>query len=61
MKPSAVFGKHLKACGAEKIAIDDVEVLASSSRSDEYLFTLEALHIREIGPTINTKDEWKRR
>ena len=61
LKPSAVFGKHLKACRARRIGIEEVEILASSSRSDAYLFTLEALHIRMINPTINTKDEWKRR
>ena len=61
MKPSAVFGKHLKACCARRIGTEEMEILASSSRSETYLFTLEALHIRTIRPTINTKDECKRR
>ena len=58
-KPSAVVGKHLRACGARRITMDDVEVLGSSTRSWNHLFTLEALYIREIGPKLNTKDEWR--
>ena len=61
LKPSAVFGKHREVCRARRIDIEEVEILASSARSDTYLFTLEALHIRMIRPTINTKDEWKGR
>ena len=61
MKPSAAAGKHFKACEANRITIDDVEILASSSRKGEYLWTLEALYIRELRPTINTKDEWRRK
>ena len=61
LKPSAVFGKHIKACNARKITIEEVEVIAASARSEDHLFTLEALHIREIAPTINSKDEWRRK
>ena len=61
LKPSAVVGKHLKACGARKITIEEVEILATSMKSENHLFTLEALFIRERNPTINTKDEWKRK
>jgi len=61
MKPSAVAGKHFKACQSNRITTADVEILASSTRKGEYLWTLEALYIRELRPTINTKDEWKRK
>ena len=61
MKPSAAARKHFKACNANRITTEDVEVLASSSRKGEYLWTLEALYIRELRPAINTKDEWKRK
>ena len=54
-KPMA---KHLKACNAT-ITCDDFEVLASTSRGQDYLETLEALYIREINPKINTKDEYR--
>ena len=40
---------------------DDVEILHSTSRGENYLLTLEALYIRERKPTLNTKDEYKRK
>ena len=40
---------------------DDFEILASSSRGEDYLLTLEALWIRELDPKINTKDEYKQK
>ena len=61
MKPSAVAGKHFKACQSNQITTADVEILASSTRKGEYLWTLEALYIRELRPTINTKDEYQSR
>ena len=61
LKPSAVVGKHLKSCKARKIILEEIEILAACSRSEDFLFTLEALYINEIGPKINTKDEYKRR
>ena len=38
---------------------EDFEILPSSSRSQDFLMTLEALWIRELDPQINTKDEYK--
>ena len=52
------MAKHLKACNAT-ITCDDFEILASTSRGQDYLETLEALYIREINPKINTKDEYR--
>ena len=40
---------------------DDVEILHSTSRGENYLLTLEALYIRERKPTLNTKDEYRSR
>ena len=40
---------------------DDVEILHSTSRGENYLLTLEALYIRERKPTLNTRDECKRK
>ena len=42
------------------MCIKNVEILASTTRSDTYLFTLEALWQKEERPSINTKDEYKR-
>ena len=53
-------GKHLQEC-KQTVRLEDTEILASSSRGEDYLFTLEALWIREIGPTINTRDEYRRK
>ena len=60
MKPSAAVRKHLNDC-MSSVTFEQVELLASSSRSVAYLETLEALWIDEIKPAINTKDEFKSR
>ena len=59
MCPSQIAGKHFKTCRAKRITTADVEILAATTRKGEYLWTLEALFIRELMPTINTRDEWK--
>ena len=43
------------------ISDDNVEILQSTSRGEGFLLTLEALHIRERKPSINTKDEYRSR
>ena len=40
---------------------DCVSILASVKKSEKHLMTLEALFIREFRPTLNTKDEYRRR
>ena len=40
---------------------DCVKILDSTTKSDSYLLTLEALWIRDIKPLINSKDEFKNR
>ena len=56
------MGKHLRKCKAiEKISLDDVDILASTTRSEQFLFTLEALWKKEERPKLNTKDEYKSR
>ena len=61
MGPDAPVCKHLKNCRAlGKITVEQMEILASTTRSTKYLFTLEALWQKEERPSINTKDEYKR-
>ena len=61
-KPSLPLGKHLRKCKAlEKISLDNVDILASTTRSEQFLFTLEALWQKEERPKLNTKDEYKSR
>ena len=59
MCPSQIAGKHWMTCRAKQITTADVQILAATTRKGEYLWTLEALYIRELMPTINIKDEWK--
>ncbi len=59
-KKSQPIAKHAKHC-KEMVSGENFEILASSSRSKDYLVTLEALWIKELAPKINTKDEWKSR
>ena len=51
---------HLSQCHVT-MKKEDVEILQSTYRGDAYLLTLEALHIQELKPTINTKDEYRSR
>ena len=50
---------HLAQCAAT-IPEEQVKILHSTTRGEEYLRTLEALHIREQKSSLNTKDEYKR-
>ena len=52
--------KHLQECDTT-LTDEHVEILQMTSRGEEFLLTLEALHIREQKPTINTKDEYRSR
>ena len=54
------MAKHLKECQTT-ITYDNVEILASTSRGQNYLEILEALYIRQHNPQINTKDEYRSR
>ena len=51
--------RHFEACECE-FTMDDVEIIKSSSKSMYHLMILEALLIRSIKPSINTRDEYKR-
>ena len=51
---------HLSKCNTT-LSDKDIEVLQASSRGETFLLTLEALHQRELKPTINTKEEYKSR
>ena len=51
---------HFSECNI-LLEIDMVEILACSQKSEQHRLTLEALFIREIKPSLNTKDEYKNR
>ena len=59
--PRAPVTIHLNACsnGSYTLSMDDVEIIASSSISEDFLMTLEALYINQLKPKFNTKDEYK--
>ena len=52
---------HIETKCNTTITEDDVEILHTTSRGENYLLTLEALYIRERKPVLNTKDEYRRR
>ena len=60
MNQMTPVGKHLKQC-QQTVSCEETEILASSSRGEDFLMTLEALWIQEVGPALNTKDEYKSR
>ena len=51
---------HLHQCSTT-ITEEHVRILHTTTRDENHLLTLEALHIRERKPTINTKDEYRSR
>ena len=61
-KPSRAVGKHLRNCGVlEQVSCEDMKVLASTTRGEQYGMTLEAIWQQKYLPTINTKEEYKSR
>ncbi len=50
--------QHLRDCETT-LTEEDIDILHSSIRGEAFLLTLEALHIRELKPTVNAKDEWR--
>ena len=52
--------KHLEQCSIE-ISTEEIEILHQTARGVYHLETLEALYIRDLKPTINTKDEYRGR
>ena len=63
IRPSQPVGKHLRLCDTsiEFENKDSVSILHQTYGSILHLMTQEALWIREIKPSINTKDEYKSR
>ena len=66
-RPSAAMTQHLVKCESElgkedrRLKLEDTEILASTQRGSMVLLTLEAIWIRELTPSINTKDEFRSR
>ena len=62
LRLSQPVGKHFQECLCRgQVRVEDIEILASTTRSVQYLETLEALWQEELRPTINTKDEFRSR
>ena len=50
---------HFYNCIGSQPTTQHLKVLKSTTRSIDFLMTLEALYIREIHPSLNTKDEFR--
>ena len=53
--------RHFLQCINRKPTWDDIIILCKTTRNTSFLETLEALYIREIKPSLNTKDEYRSR
>ena len=53
--------KHFDVCAKRKAEPSDMVILHKTTKSIAFLETLEELYIRELKPTLNTRDEWRRR
>ena len=51
---------HFLSCFSKPV-MENVDILASSIKSEKHLLVYEALFIRDIEPSLNTKDEYKQR
>ena len=60
IKNQGPLKNHMKMCDSN-ITEENVKILTSTSKGEPRLLTLEALYIRELKPSINTKDEYRRR
>ena len=62
LRVSQPVGKHMEDCGClHDIDLEAVKILSTTTRSVQFLETLEALWIDEMNPSINTKDEYSSR
>ena len=52
---------HVKYCKNALATMETTEILHRTNRGPLYLSILEALYIREINPTLNTRDEFRGR
>ena len=57
-RPTSPVGVHMRSCETE-ILSENVTILEKSNKSVDHLLTLEALWIRDLKPSINTKDEYR--
>ena len=46
---------HFTECVNQPVTLDDIEILAFTSKSEKHFLTLEALYIREEKPYLNTQ------
>ena len=51
---------HLEKC-VGSFALENVDILSSTSRGEMHLLTLEALRIREVKPYLNTQNTMRSR
>ena len=59
--PRAPVSIHMTNVCSISLSIDHVEIIASSTISEDHLMTLEALFINELKSKLNTRDEYKSR
>ena len=56
----AMWWLKLNICASQQIIsqirLEDIDILASTIKSDTHLLTLEALYIRELKPYLNTQN-----
>ena len=52
--------KHFAQCDIP-LTNECVDILTSTTKSEDHLLTLEALYIKELQPSLNTKDEYRQR
>ena len=59
-RKSSVVAKHLALCGQEGHEIE-IDILCATLHGEVHLFTIKALWVRQLKPTINVKDEYRSR
>ena len=51
---------HFSSCDVP-LSLEDISILSSTIKSEEHLFTLEALYIKELSPVLNTQETYRSR
>ena len=58
---NGTIAKHMEECGSNFNTMENTSIIDSTQRNLKTLLVLEALHIKELNPSINNRDEYRSR
>ena len=55
-RPGRPIKKHFAECTNNQLRLEDIDILATTIKSNTHLLALEALYIGELKPHLNAQD-----